>query len=80
LDMELEWGGTGAEEKGVSRKDGKVRVEVDPRYFRPTEVDMLVGDASKVFQKLGWKARTTFYELAKLMTGADFEVIKKRGW
>ena len=80
LDMELEWKGKGLEEKGVSKKDGKVLVEVDARYHRPTEVDRLVGDAAKAKQKLGWKATTSFQDLARLMAKADFEKAKKRGW
>ena len=79
LDMELEWKGKGLEEKGVSKKDGKVLVEVDARYHRPTEVDRLVGDAAKAKQKLGWKATTSFQDLARLMAQADFEKAKKPG-
>ena len=80
LDMELEWRGSGAEEKGLLKKGGSVVVEVDPGYYRPTEVELLIGDASKAKQKLGWEAKTKFAELAKLMVKADFEKVKKRGY
>lgn len=70
-DMELEWHGSGFEEVGVDRASGDVRVAVDPRYLRPTEVDLLLGDASKARQKLGWTPRTSFEELVTLMAEAD---------
>jgi len=80
LDMELEWKGKGTDEKGISKKNGKVMVELDPRYHRPTEVDLLIGDATKAKKMLSWKATTSFVELARLMAVADFEKAKKRGW
>lgn len=80
LDMELEWVGEGVNEKGILKKEGKVVVEVDPRYFRPTEVDLLVGNAAKAKKKLGWEAKTKFKELAHLMAKADYEKVKKRGY
>jgi GDPmannose 4,6-dehydratase len=52
-------------------------VEIDPMYFRPSEVDVLLGDPSKAKEKLGWQPKTTFSDLAKLMTEADFELAKK---
>jgi GDPmannose 4,6-dehydratase len=80
LDMELEWKGKGAKEQGRLKKDGRVVVEVEPGYYRPTEVELLIGDASKAKKKLGWVAKTKFNELAKLMVNADFEKVKKRGY
>ncbi len=80
LDMELEWKGKGPKEQGLVRKSGKVVVEVDSGYYRPTEVDLLIGDASKAKKKLGWAARTKFDDLAKLMAKADFEKARKRGY
>jgi GDPmannose 4,6-dehydratase len=65
------WRGTGVDEKGFDEASGDVLVEVDPRYFRPTEVDMLIGDASKARARLGWKHRSTFAELVKEMVAAD---------
>jgi GDPmannose 4,6-dehydratase len=68
--MPLEWRGEGIEEQGVDAS-GRTLIEVDPRYFRPTEVDLLLGDASKAERQLGWKPRTTFRQLVDLMTDAD---------
>ncbi len=73
--IELDWQGSGAEEKGYCRQTGKLHVAVDPRYFRPTEVDLLVGDAGKAHQKLGWRAETTVRELAREMVLADLELL-----
>ncbi|HOV98011.1 MAG TPA: GDP-mannose 4,6-dehydratase [Bacteroidota bacterium] len=80
LDMELEWVGEGIEEKGIRKSDGKVVVEVDPRYFRPTEVDLLVGNPAKAKEKLGWEAKTKFKDLAHLMARADYDKVKRRGY
>ena len=62
--------------KGVENSTGKVLIEVDPRYFRPTEVDSLVGDVSKARAKLGWKHKTSFDALVKEMVEADLLVIR----
>lgn len=80
LDMELRWEGEGVEEKGIDVKTGKVLVDVDPVYFRPTEVDLLIGDATKAKEKLGWEPKVKFDELAKMMVKSDFEKIQKRGY
>lgn len=80
LDMELEWKGNGREEKGIEKKSGKVRVKIDPGYYRPTEVDLLVGDASKAKTILGWEAKTKFRELVQMMAQADWEKVQKRGF
>ncbi len=71
--IDLTWEGMGLEEKGRNVKTGEVLIEVDPRYFRPTEVDLLLGDPSKAGEKLGWKAKTSFEELVKEMVAADIE-------
>ena len=78
--MELEWKGKRAKERGVLKKDGKVVVEVEAGYYRPTEVELLIGDATKAKKVLGWTAKTKFKELAQLMVKADFEKVKKRGY
>ena len=70
------WKGKGVEEKGIDRGSGKVLVEVDPRYFRPTEVDCLIGDARKAHNKLGWRHRVTFDELVRDMVNADLAAIR----
>ncbi len=67
----LKWEGEGAEEHGVCSKSGAVLVKIDPRYFRPAEVDTLVGDSSKALSKLGWKATTPWQELCAEMVSAD---------
>ena len=68
---EIAWQGSGVDEKGLDVRSGRALVEVDPRYFRPTEVDLLLGDPSKARQKLGWKHRTSFDDLVKEMVEAD---------
>ena len=73
----IEWRGEGRDEKGIDTRNGQVLVEVDPSYFRPTEVDLLLGDATKAHQKLGWRHRTTFQELVREMMEAD---LKEVGW
>ena len=71
LGMEINWKGRGAEEKGYDAKTGNTVVIVDPRYYRPTEVDSLVGDASKARLKLGWWPKTTFDQLISEMVQQD---------
>lgn len=72
LSEEVYWQGTGVDEKGFLKSNGKQVVEIDPRYFRPTEVDILQGDYSKAKTLLGWEPKTTFKELVRLMVEADF--------
>ena len=72
----VEFRGSGIEEKGYCRKTGEVLVEVDPKYFRPTEVDLLIGDPSKAHQQLGWRHETPVRELAREMVLADLEVMR----
>ena len=74
----LEWSGTGVEEIGICKASGKVMVRVDPRYFRPTEVDSLLGDASKAFRDFGWKAEVTLDELVTEMVKYDIANLKTR--
>ena len=74
----LEWSGTGVEEIGICKASGKVMVRVDPRYFRPTEVDSLLGDASKAFRDFGWKAEVTLDELVTEMVKYDIANLKSR--
>lgn len=73
LGMDIIWKGKGLTEKGIDKTTGKVIIEIDPVYFRPSEVDLLIGDYSKARKKLGWKPKMKFKELVKLMTLADFE-------
>jgi GDPmannose 4,6-dehydratase len=69
--VDLEWRGSGMAEQGIDAATGKVLIEIDPRYLRPTEVELLLGDASKAQARLGWRACTSFRELVYLMTDAD---------
>jgi GDPmannose 4,6-dehydratase len=71
----IEWRGTGAEEQGLDAKSGKPLVLIDPRYFRPTEVDHLLGDASKARTKLGWRHTTSFKDLVREMVASDLAAI-----
>ena len=71
------WRGKGVEEKGVDAKSGETLVEIDRRYFRPTEVEFLLGDASKAKAKLGWTHTTGFGELVREMVAADIDAVKR---
>ena len=74
--IELEWRGEGADEQGFCKQTGALRVAVDPRYFRPTEVDLLIGDPTKAHTKLGWRHETSVRDLAREMVQADLEVMR----
>ncbi len=80
IGVELDWVGKDQKEQGIDHKSGKVRVAVDPGYFRPTEVDLLVGDASKARKMLGWEPKTTLPELVHLMVQGDLEKVQRRGY
>ena len=73
LDIDLVWQGEGVEEKGIDAKTGKVLIEVDPKYFRPTEVDLLLGDSTKARQKLGWTPKYDLPALVKEMVEEDLK-------
>lgn len=76
--IELIWEGEGIEEKGIDKATGKVLVEVDPKYFRPCEVEQLLGDPTKARTKLGWNPRkTSFQELVNIMTDYDIKMIRE---
>jgi GDPmannose 4,6-dehydratase len=77
IDISIRWEGEGVDEKGIDRQTGKILVAVDPRYFRPTEVQDLLGDAGKARKKLGWKPRTSVRQLIAEMMDADMEEAKK---
>jgi len=69
--IEIEWQGTGVEEVGVNITTGDILVEIDPRYYRPTEVELLLGDPTKAKEKLGWEAKVGLRELVKMMVEGD---------
>src|SRR3954452_10466852 len=73
----IEWRGKGVEETGVDTRSGKTVIRIDPTYFRPTEVDLLVGDASKARAKLGWKPKTKFADLVKEMVAGDLAIARR---
>ncbi|MFD2370805.1 GDP-mannose 4,6-dehydratase [Brevibacillus sp. GCM10020057] len=75
--IDLEWRGHGVEEEGVDRRTGRVLVQVDPEYFRPTEVDLLLGDPEKARRVLGWEPACTFRELVASMATADLAEAKQ---
>jgi GDPmannose 4,6-dehydratase len=77
IGLPIRWQGRGVEERGVG-PDGRVLIEIDPNYFRPAEVDLLLGDASKARTVLGWKPRVTFEGLATMMVDADLEAESQR--
>ncbi|MFN7104676.1 MAG: GDP-mannose 4,6-dehydratase, partial [Pseudorhizobium sp.] len=85
IDMKIDWRGTGVGEKGYDDK-GRCIVSVDPRYFRPAEVETLLGDASKAREKLGWTPKITFHELVSEMMREDLksaqrdELVKRHGF
>jgi GDPmannose 4,6-dehydratase len=75
----LAWTGQGIEEKGVDARTGQALVEIDARYFRPAEVDLLLGDAAKARDKLGWQPKVLFAELVKEMVSSDLALFKAKG-
>ncbi|MBI2100053.1 MAG: GDP-mannose 4,6-dehydratase [Candidatus Vogelbacteria bacterium] len=79
FDFELVWKGKGLTEKGLDKKSGKTLIEIDPRYYRPAEVDLLLGDATKARKVLGWKPKVTFKKLVELMAKADLARLKTNG-
>lgn len=76
LGMDIEFIGSGVEEKGIDKKTGKVLIEVDPQFFRPAEVDLLLGDSTKARTELGWKPNYDLKMLAKEMAETDYENAK----
>ena len=75
--IDIEWKGKGVEEVGIDKKTGKTLVAVDPRYFRPTEVELLVGDATKAKEKLGWTPSHTLEQLCSEMVASDLALFKR---
>ncbi|HCA43873.1 MAG TPA: GDP-mannose 4,6-dehydratase [Bacteroidetes bacterium] len=80
LEMPVDWKGEGVNEQGVCKKTGKILVEVDEEYFRPAEVDLLIGDSTKATKTFGWNPKTKFSELVEIMTKADYDKVLKRGF
>jgi len=77
VDMDVEWRGSGMQETGVCRQSGKTVVRINPRYYRPAEVELLIGDPSKAAAELGWKAQTSLEDLCAMMVKADLKRIER---
>tara|TARA_B100001142_G_scaffold330318_1_gene398069 strand:+ start:7155 stop:8192 length:1038 start_codon:yes stop_codon:yes gene_type:complete len=80
LDMPLEWIGKNENQVGIDKKTGKKRIIINPKYYRPTEVDLLIGDASKAKKILNWQAKTSLKKLIKIMIDSDLKKVKKKGY
>lgn len=78
--VQIRWQGAGVDEKGLDAKTGKILVEVSAEYFRPTEVDLLIGDPSKAKKELGWEPRTSIRELIRMMIRSDLEMVRSQGF
>ena len=75
LGMDLEWSGTAEGETATDTKTGRQVMRVNPRFYRPAEVDLLIGDASKAREKLGWQASVGIRELAQMMAKSDYDAL-----
>ena len=76
LDIHIDWQGEREKEVGINQSSGKTVVRINSKYYRPTEVEQLLGDATKAKKKLGWEAKMPFEELVKIMVHADWEKVK----
>lgn len=79
IDVEIRWEGEGMDERGVDSETGETLVEIDPRHFRPSEVQTLLGDPTKARENLGWEAETSFEELVEKMTKSDLSLLEEEG-
>lgn len=79
LGMTIAWRGAGVDEIGIDEKSGRTLVRIDPRYFRPTEVELLIGDPTKAREKLGWTHTTSFEQLVSEMVQADLKLVEQEG-
>lgn len=77
INRKILWRGTGVDEVGFESESGIVRIKINPKYFRPTEVDLLLGDSSKARRELNWEPKVTFPQLVKDMVEADIELMRK---
>ena len=77
LGMPLEWRGSSVQEEGIDTVSGKTVIRIDPKYFRPAEVDLLLGDPSKAKRELGWKLKTSFEQLVNMMTDSDLKAVQQ---
>jgi len=77
IDIDISWEGSGVDEKGIDKKTGKVLVEINKLFFRPSEVNMLIGDSGKAKRILNWQPEVEFHELIKMMIENDLKMAKK---
>ena len=77
IGVDIEWKGKGVDEVGYDKKSGVARIKIDPKYFRPTEVELLIGDPTKAKEKLGWVPKTTMKALCEEMVAADIKLVEK---
>jgi GDPmannose 4,6-dehydratase len=77
-DIEIEWEGEGTDEVGRDKRTGNIVIDVDPKFYRPAEVDLLHGDPTKAFERLKWQPKISFTELAELMMRSDLELASSR--
>ena len=80
LNINIEWKGHGKDEIGIDAQTGVKIIGIDKKYYRPTEVEQLLGDATKAKKELGWEAKTSFEDLVKIMVHSDWKKVKKRGY
>lgn len=78
IGIDIEWHGSGKNEKGLDKRNGRLLVAINPRYFRPTEVNLLLGDSTKARANLGWRPKTTFKELVSSMVASDCLLVEKQ--
>jgi GDPmannose 4,6-dehydratase len=78
IGITIAWEGSGLEERGVDVRTGRTVVAIDPRFFRPAEVDLLIGSPRKAKQRLGWSPRTSFLELVRMMAESDLRAAQVR--
>ena len=79
IDRRIRWAGSGVDEKGYDEATGELLIEIDPRYFRPTEVEFLLGDPAKAERELGWRPQTSFQELVSEMVASDLKTMSQQG-
>ena len=80
LNITIDWHGEGVNEVGINKSNGNIIVKVNPKYYRPTEVDILIGNPAKAKKELGWEAKVNLEQLVELMVSSDFKKIKRRGY
>jgi len=78
FDFEIEWKGEGEDEIGVDRRSGRTLIEVDPQFYRPAEVDILMGSAKKAMERLNWRSEVSFEQLVEMMARTEYDRISRQ--